>query len=365
MGGPWRPTQERQTKFSGSHLPQRPTCRKQTDRLALCVVDSKKGILVCPASSPTGSARAQEESMMRSLNIGHWVALVCMAALVASCGSTRETAWDTTSESVRLDDAARAEVARLMAAADAAWANRGDQAQAKAAVDAWSKAGEVDPTNAKALSELSHAIYFYADCHLRFDEENPQLYKDTHEEGIKAAERALSAMSPAFAEKMASGERIEDAISVLNKSAVPALYWRSSNMGRWAILESFATLLSYKDEIRAIMEFCLDEDPLYWYQAPDRYFGVFYAKAPSFAGGDMKKSAAHFNVSIDAHPNYFGTRILMAEEWAVKEDNRPLFEELVGYVQKADPNSIPAITPENTCEQRKANKLMAEIDDIF
>ena len=243
--------------------------------------------------------------MMRSLNIGHWVALVSMAALVASCGSTRETAWDTTSQNpYELDDAARARVAELMATAEAAWANRGDQAQAKAAIDAWTMAAEIDPKNVEALS-------------------------------------------------------------VLNASAVPALYWRASNLGRWAVLESFATLLSYKDEIREVMDFCLDQNPLYFYQGPDRYFGVFYAKAPGFAGGDMKKSAAHFNVAIDAHPNYYGTRILMAEEWAIKEDNRPLFEELINYVLNGDPNAIPELVPESTCEQRKAAKLMAEIDDTF
>jgi tetratricopeptide (TPR) repeat protein len=303
--------------------------------------------------------------MMRSLNIGHWVALVSLAALVASCGSTRESAWDTSTGSVQLDDAARAQVAQLMAAADAAYANRGDQAQAKAAIDAWTKAAEIDPTNVAALNELTHAIYFYADCHLRFDEDNPEAYKNMHEQGTRAAERALSAMSPAFAEKMAAGERIEDAISVLNASAVPALYWRSSNLGRWATLESFATLLSYKDEIREIMEFCLANNPDYFYSGPNRYFGIFYAKAPGFAGGDMKKSAAFFNTAIEAYPNYYGTRILMAEEWAVKEDNRPLFEELVNYVLKGDPNVIPEIVPESLCEQRKAKKLMAEIDDTF
>ena len=301
--------------------------------------------------------------MMRSLNIGHWVALVCMAALVASCGSTRETAWDTTSESVQLDDAAQARSRSSWQPPRRRGRTAEMQAQAKAAVDAWSKATEIDPKNVKALTELTHAIYFYADCHLRFDEDNPEAYKNTHEEGTRAGERALSAMSPAFAEKMASGERIEDAITVLNASAVPALYWRSSNLGRWATLESFATLLSYKDEIREVMEFCLDQNPLYFYQGPDRYFGIFYAKAPGFAGGDMKKSAAHFNVSIDAQPNYFGTRILMAEEWAIKEDNRALFEELVNYVLNGDPNVIPAIVPGKQCEQRKAQKLMAEIDD--
>ena len=63
---------------------------------------------------------------MRALKIGHWVALVCLAALVASCGSTHESAWGTTSGSSQLDEAAQAQVAELMAAADAAWANRGD-----------------------------------------------------------------------------------------------------------------------------------------------------------------------------------------------------------------------------------------------
>lgn len=303
--------------------------------------------------------------MMRSLKFGHWVAPLCMAALVVGCGETRESAWETTEAAGAVDDASKARVADLLNQANAAWDKRADPVQAKAAVDALKAATTIDPGNAEALSNLSHAIYFYADCHLRFDESDPQGYKDTHEEGTRYAEKALAALSPAFASKMAAGELIEDAISVLDRSAVPALYWRSSNLGRWATLESFATLLSYKDEVRAIMEFCLAQNPQYWYQGPDRYFGVFYAKAPGFSGGDMKKSAEHFNISMEAHPDYWGTRVLMAEEWAIKEDNRPLFEELLNYVLQGDPNVIPYIKPENMCEQRKAKKLMAEADDYF
>jgi hypothetical protein len=303
--------------------------------------------------------------MMRSLKFGHWVALLCMTALVASCGETRETAWETTKGAGALDEASKAKVAELLHQANVAWDGRADINQAKAAVDALEAATEIDPSNGEALSNLSHAIYFYADCHLRFDEDNPDLYKDTHEEGVKAAERALSALSPAFAKKMAAGSLIEDALDTLDASAVPALYWRSSNLGRWANLESFATLLSYKDEIRAVMEFCLANNPKYWYQGPDRYFGVFYAKAPGFAGGDMDKSAKHFKISMDAYPDYWGTRILMAEEWAIKEDNRALYEELIDYVLDGDPNVIPYIKPENECEQHKAQILKDDIDEYF
>ncbi len=303
--------------------------------------------------------------MMRSFKIGHWVALVCVAALVTGCGSTRETAWDTSAGAVSLDAATQAKVNDLLNQANVAWDGRANITQAKAAVDYLKEATTLDPSNAEALSNLSHAIYFYGDCHLRFDDSNPDLYKDTHEEGTKAAEQALSVMSPEFAEKMAAGELIEDAVSVLGPEAVPALYWRSSNLGRWATLDGFATLLSYKDEIRAIMEFCLANNPTYWFQGPDRYFGIFYARAPGFAGGDMKKSAAHFKVSMDAQPHYLGTRIAMAEEWAIKEDNKELFLELVNHVLEADPAVVPYIKPENLCEQRKAQILKDDIDEYF
>ncbi len=303
--------------------------------------------------------------MMRSLKFGHWVALLCMTAVAVGCGSTRESAWDTSQGAGALDEASKAKVADLLQKAGAAWDGRNDINQAKAAVDYLTQATEIDPGNADALTNLSHAIYFLSDCHYRFDEDNPELYKSTHEKGTRAGERALGAMSPGFAEKMAAGSRVEDALDALDASAVPALYWRATNLGRWASLESFATLLSYKDEIRSVLEFCLAADPLYWYQAADRYFGVFYARAPSFAGGDMKKSAVHYNIALEANPDYWGNRVSMAEEWAIKEDNRALYEELLNYVLAGDPNVIPYIKPENLCEQRKAKILMEDIDEYF
>lgn len=284
---------------------------------------------------------------------------------MAGCGSTREGAWETSSEATVLDESAKAQEAQALAAAEAAWAQRGDEAQAVAAVESWKQAVAANPQNAQAWTNLSHALYFYADCYLRFDESQPDAYKGTHEEGTKAAEHALISMSPAFAEKMKNGALIENAIDVLGPSAVPALYWRSSNLGRWAILESFATLLSYKDEVRAIMQFCLDNEPTYWHYGPDRYFGIFFAKAPGFSGGDMTKSMEHFEASIAAAPKYLGTHTFMAEEWAIKEANRALFEEQLAIVLDTDPNILPEITPENTCEQQKAKILMADADNLF
>jgi len=66
--------------------------------------------------------------------------------------------------------------------------------------------------------------------------------------------------------------------------------------------------LRYEDAATDIMEFCLNEGPLCWYQGPVRFFGAFYAKLPSFAGADMEKSESHFNIAIETQPNFFATR---------------------------------------------------------
>lgn len=259
-----------------------------------------------------------------------------------------------------------AQAQQLRQDAEKLWAQRDDAEKVKQAIANWTRAVEINPKDADTWAMLSRAHYFNADCHQRLalGKSAPEV-KQTFQKGIEAAERSLVARSSAFGSKMQAGSRIEQAISVLDKSSVPALYWRSSNLGRWASAESFATLLSYKDEIRAVMQFCLDEDPTYFYQGPDRYFGVFYARAPSFAGGDMNRSRQHFEASMAVQPNYFGTRTLMAEDYAVKQGDRELFEKLLNQNLSSDPNVLPSAAPENRCEQRKAKENLAEADDLF
>lgn len=300
--------------------------------------------------------------MTRSIRLGRFIGLTLAVGVALGCGSRRDGAWETTTPPDLVDETERTE---LLKAAEDAWAQRDDEGQIMAAIEKWQAAAELKPKDALTLTRLSRGLYYHADCFLRFDETQRDAYKARHDEGIVAAERALSAMSPAFATQMRDSGRIEEAVVMLNKNAVPALYWRSSNLGRWAAIDGFATLLSYKDEIRAVMQYCHDKDVEFFFKAPDRYFGVFYARTPGFAGGDMYQSERHFKKSILAHPNYFGTRILMAEEYAVKEGNRGMFNDLVEYVLNGNPDAVPEVAPENRCEQRKATRLREEADELF
>ncbi len=305
---------------------------------------------------------------------GWWLALALLGS-GAACGSKMESAWETDLRAQQRSASATAPQqsggeaedprAALLAEAEAAWKERDDQSKLEEAIAKWKKALEMNRADAQTWAKLSRAYYFLADCHLRFDESAEDRMAPTFDEGRKAAEKALSALSPEFARRMVDGQRIEEAITVLDRRAVPALYWRSANMGKWASYEGFATLLAYKDEVKAIMQWCLEQDESFYYGGPHRYFGAYYARIPAMAGRDLKKSKEHFEKSLQFEPNYFATRVLYAQDYAVNAQDRATFDAQLDYVLGHDPASLPDAAPENRCEQRKAKALKAKADEMF
>lgn len=288
--------------------------------------------------------------------------------IATSCGGSYESAWeedDSTGQGTQggetggTGESAEALVAR----GDEAWAGRDEEAQVRAAIEAWEQAVAANPDDAETWVKLSRGYYFLSHGHLRWSD--PDAMAETYQTGIRAAERALRALSPEFAERMAAGEHVQDAVSILGADAVPALYWRASNLGRWARLDGFATVLSFKDEIRAVMTRCMELDRYYFFAGPDRYFGAFFAIAPTYAGGDLDRSQQHFEESIRRAPNYFGTHVLYAENLAVKRQDREAFEEHLNTVIEGDPESLPEAAPENRVEQRLARDLLEQADDLF
>ena len=296
--------------------------------------------------------------------------LVAMAVIAGTgCGGGRSAAWeDTTSGQTTVTADAQSRHDQLVAEGDAHWAQRDTEAELRAAITSWQGALEAVPTDHALWARLARAQYFLADGHLAFRDtpDAPDAEATTmYQTAVTSAERALMELSPAFAERMRAGERIESAMSALDASAVPALYWRSAALGKWARRDGFATLLAYKDEIRAIMSRCLELDRAYFYAGPDRYFGAFFAVAPTYAGGDLARSREHFEYALSQHGGCFSTHVLFAVEYAVKAQDRALFQRELQWVIDNDPNGIPDIAPENRAEQRKARDALARIDELF
>ena len=127
---------------------------------------------------------------------------------------------------------------------------------------------------------------------------------------------------------MTRDEKVEEAIQVVGKEGLPAMYWYAVNLGKWSRAKGIAALLGNKDRVKGVLERVLALDETFFYGAPHRYFGVYWSLLP--VGRDLDKSKQHFERSLAIAPNYVGTKVLMAESYAVKKQDRALFAQAAG-----------------------------------
>lgn len=278
--------------------------------------------------------------------------------LVLGCSAGRESVFETRKVEATAGESREA----LIAAGDEAWKSRADAATVEKAIASWERAVELDPTDAATLAKLPHGYYFLADAYLRAE---PEKLLATYEKGVAAGERALAAANPEFKKIMTSGGAMEQAVTTLSAEQVESAYWYAASLGRWARAKGFATTLGNRDRIKAVMTKVLESKPELFHGAPDRYWGAFYSVAPGFAGGDMAKSKGHFEKSLERAPYYVGTKVLMADVYAVKQQDRALFDKLLDEVI-ATPDDINAeLIPETRAEKQKAREFKAKAAELF
>lgn len=291
------------------------------------------------------------------MSIKHLVILVALSTSIGCAG--RKAAWQNETGGGK---AGSADVATLVAEGDGHWAKRTEASEIKAAIAAWEKAAAADPKNLDVLVKLTRGNYFLADGYLR---DNEKEYLRVMDLGVKWGEKAMIAASPDFEAKMRSGGKLPYAVKTVPKEGVPAMYWYASSLGKWAKRKGFAVLLGQKDNVKATMDRVLSLDPNFYYGGPHRYFGAFYAVAPAFAGGDLGKSKEHFDKSLVIEPKYVGTKVLWAQELAVKEQDEATFDRLLKEVIDTPDDVIPDVKPETMVEKQKARELMEEKEDLF
>ena len=293
--------------------------------------------------------------MLRTTTLGLLLA-------IAACGAGPKSQ---TIQRTQLDAAGTEKHKALVAEGDELWKERLDEGKLRAALAKWEEAVAVKTDDADTYAKLARGTYLLADGFLSFDPAKEAEFLATHEKGMSLAEKGLLAISPDFEKKRSLGAKMEDAILVLQRDAVPCMYWYASNLGKWAKFKGIQTTLKYKDTIFGIVSRVKELDPEYFYAAPDRYFGGYYAVAPTFAGGDLNKSETHFAESVKKYPYYLATHVLIAELLAPKRQDRALFDRELKFVMDTPADSMPDVVPEQTIEKRKAERLQKMADDLF
>ncbi len=308
----------------------------------------------------------------------HRYILVALVAFgLAGCAAKRESALKDADSIATATE--QGEFSQTLAQAQTHWEQRLDKGSLLKSINLMEKAVKMPASDmsdderkakiAETYEMLARAYYFLGDSHIRLEAqeegEKDEEMMVAFEKGVTAAEKAIALRDPAFSKTVADKpNQWEEAVSSARPEAIPALYWYSTNLGKWALLEGIATILARKDDIKATMDWVIQKDDTYFYGAPHRYFGVYHTKVP-IGGGDPPKSKEAFERSIAIAPNYLATKVLMAETYAVLAGDRELFDTLLNEVVGADPNALPEIAAENALEQRKAKEMLAKGDDLF
>lgn len=280
--------------------------------------------------------------------------LFCLLAI--SCAS-RDSGWDKKTDSVSLT---KDEATALIKDALASWQGRVEQAKLEDALAKFSKLHAANPDDLDTLVFLTRGYYFLADSHLQDMEEKKKNYEKAASYGEKAM-----ATNAAFKESVKSGKSVEESLGTLSAKEVPAIYWTAASLGKWAKATGIAAALKYKTRIKAMIETVGKLQPDYFYGAVSRYWGGFYAVAPSFAGGDLNKSQQQFEKSLKVAPEYLGTNVLMADVYYTKKGDKKSFEKVLKEVLASNQDKHPELGPENALEKKKAEKLLKNIDDLF
>jgi hypothetical protein len=293
--------------------------------------------------------------MIRTLSLS---ALIVTVLIVQGCATSRKTGWEQTSSGSALTQAQKD---TYMKEAKKLWATRHVQADLQSALAKFQSVADSDPNHYEALSYLTRGYYLLADGHLQDMEEKKKYW----EIGIAWGEKGM-ATNAAFKKAVVDEKQsVSDAVKLLDKNQIDCLYWSAASLGKWAKNSGIGTTLKYKSQIKTMIERVGELQPDYFYGAVARYWGVYYAVAPGFAGGSMSKSLENFQKSLKIANHYLGTHVLYAENYHARKGDREEFKKELNFVLNTKADIIPDLMPENTLEQAKAKKMLTEMENYF
>lgn len=249
---------------------------------------------------------------------------------------------------------------QILADAEAAWAMRDDRAQLVLALAKWEEYLGHAPNDRDVLGMLARGYYLLGNGHLTDEAE----MLDAFDKGAAYGERGM-ATNDAFRGCVEGGEKDYKCLSHLTRDDIATTYWTYATIGKWSAIKGFSYIVKNKSKLKSIADWVQATDPQFFYGAGDRILGTYYAKAPSAFGGDLDLAKQHFDASLAIAPNYLGTKVLMAQYYATKLQDKDLFRQLCEEVIAADPNSIPELLPEQKLEQGNARRLLEQIDELF
>jgi hypothetical protein len=289
-----------------------------------------------------------------------WLAHSALAlALALGCAAQHTPAWEVQPPDRVTDSAAH--IRDLLAQGDTEWMQRGDLDRLLRAIYAWDEVTRLRRDDWQTQVKLARANFLYADAFLSEAAADRSKYVAMLEQGMRHGELAMVALSRGFRTRVEAHGKIEDAIAEIGAAGVGAMVWYAANLQAWSVVKGVGTRRAYRDQIAKIIARCQGLDPSFFYAAPDRLLGAFYA----LLGDDLERSRRHFEAAIATAPDFLENHVLYAQSYARRRADRELFQRELLLVLAAPAGALPDAEPEQQLARRRAERLLATLGPRF
>ena len=296
------------------------------------------------------------------MQIKNLIAVVLVATIVGCAAASRKAGFEDVGSNASQSSLSSAERAQMDTQAKKLWSTRQNQKDLEAALEIWKKMVEAGSASYDVLTSLTRGHYLLADGHLQDMEQKKAMW----EKSVYWGERALATNDDFRKNVVEEKKPVADSLGALTVAQIDALYWTAASLGKWAKNSGIGTTLKYKSQIRQMIERVSQLKPDYFYGAVHRYWAVYYAVAPGFAGGSMDKSDENFKKAFKTENNYLGTHVLYAENYATRKSDREAFKRELQFVLDAKPEALlKDIIPEQLLEQKKAKQMLENLESFF
>lgn len=217
---------------------------------------------------------------------------------------------------------------------------------------------QTDPNNRKLLTALCMGFTGYAMVFV--EEENPERASNLY---IRARNYGLKALGL----EMTDPKALPQQLKKFGQKDMAPLFWTTLSWNAWIQLNlDKPAALGQSVMAQACLNRLLALQPDYYYGTPYILEGTILAVKPEMLGGDVHKARRCFEKALRANQGKFLlTQYYYARYYAVRVQDRDLFEKLVQEVEKTPTDTLKKACLINQAIKQKMRRLSERTDEFF
>jgi hypothetical protein len=216
-----------------------------------------------------------------------------------------------------------------------------------------------DPGNAAILQTLAQGNCGYA--FMFVEDEDQQRASSLYMRGVEFSKQLLAGRG------LLDLDGNADVSKVRGRDDVPAVFWNAFCRAGYVQLNlDKPDAIADINKIDALLDAVIKTDPGYYYNGAHTLKGALYALRPPMMGGNPKLARSEFELAVSGDgANFLPNKLMYAKAYAVHAQEPELFDKLLGEIDSASEDALPAQRLANNVAKLKAKKLMEKKNDLF